>query len=149
MMIRDDHRLPEDAVDKVPELVSIISRDPAVVALYAFGSLARGSLKPLSDLDFAVLLPNSLPPLQRSEKLLDLIGVFNRVLGTDEVDLVLLNSAPPRFGYSVLRTGKLLYAGDNSLIADFFDRTTKRHLDFKFAREHFDRAFLDGIGYRG
>jgi len=148
-MIREGRKLPKDVLAKVPKLVSKISQDPDIAALYAFGSSVEGGLRPLSDLDFDLLLSNTLSRPERSEKLLDLFGVFNDVLCTDEVDLVLLNNTPPRFAHSTLKTGELLYASDKAQIIDFFEMTTRHYLDFRFVRDAFDRVFLDGIGYRG
>jgi uncharacterized protein len=52
---------------------------------------------PLSDLDFAVLVSSRMSQRERFEKHLDLIGAFNSVFRTDEIDLVLLNDAPLKF----------------------------------------------------
>ena len=51
-MIRENKKLPQDVIGKIPEIVQAISGDPDVVALFCFGSLAEGRLTPLSDLDF-------------------------------------------------------------------------------------------------
>lgn len=148
-MIRDGRKLPQGVIEKIPELVSELSQDRDVVALYAFGSLAEGNIRPLSDLDFGLLLSNSLNRHQRSEKHLDVLGQFNRILQTDEVDLVLMNDAPPRFSHRILNTGRLIYVSDRDQIIDFFERTSRSYLDFKFLRDRFDNVFLQGIGYHG
>ena len=96
-MIRDGHKLPADVMERIPALLAEISKDADIVALYAFGSLARSELKPLSDLDFGILVDQTLDKQKRFERHLDLIGVFNTLLGTDEVDIVLMNDAPMRF----------------------------------------------------
>ena len=51
-MIRESRKLPPNAVDRIPAMTDRVSMDPDVVAVLAFGSLAAGELKPLSDLDF-------------------------------------------------------------------------------------------------
>jgi predicted nucleotidyltransferase len=148
-MIRDGKKLPKDVLNKIPQLTQKISVDTDIVALYAFGSLAEGRLAPLSDLDFGVLVSKQLSKQQRSEKHLELLGTFNRLLNSDEVDLVVMNDAPPRFAYKIIRTGKLLHIGDKGQIIDFFEKTSKYYLDFKPIRDIFDNAFLEGIGYHG
>jgi predicted nucleotidyltransferase len=57
-MIRDGNKLPNIILEKVSDIVEKISEDVDVVALYAYGSLAKGDLKPLSDLDFAIVTGN-------------------------------------------------------------------------------------------
>jgi uncharacterized protein len=148
-MIRENKRLPADVVQKLPILVDAIAGDTDVSALFSFGGLAAGRLSPLSDLDFAVLLSRSLDRRQRSEKLLELIGIFNSVFRTDEIDLVLLNDAPLKFGHRILKTGKLLHVRNERELVDFREKVVKLYLDFRFFRDGFDRGFLEGVGYHG
>lgn len=148
-MIRESRRLPNYILDSIPDIVKRISEDDFVVALFIFGSGAKGKLKPLSDLDFGILLSMKLDKKERFEKQLELIGTFNETFKTDEIDLVLMNDAPIRFSYNILRDGKLLFCGDRTKLVDFVERTVKLYLDFKFFRDDFDRAYLKGVGYRG
>ena len=148
-MIREGHKLPEDVIDRIPVLEEQIEKDTHVVALYAFGSLATGDLKPLSDLDFGILVSSKLGKQKRFDKHLDLIGKFNEVLRTDEVDLVMMNDAPMRFSHSIIKSGKLLYCSNKAELSDFIEKTIKLYLDFRFFRDAFDDTFLKGIGYSG
>lgn len=148
-MIREKRRLPNHVLDNIPDIVKRISEDDIVVALFIFGSGAKGKLKPLSDLDFGILLSMKLDKKGRFEKQLELIGTYNEAFKTDEIDLVLMNDAPIRFSYNILRDGKLLFCRDRTKLVDFVERTVKLYLDFKFFRDDFDRAYLKGVGYRG
>jgi predicted nucleotidyltransferase len=148
-MIRENKRLPADVVQRLPVLVDAIAEDADVSALYSFGGLAAGRLSPLSDLDFAVLLSRSLDRRQRSAKLLDLIGVFNSMFRTDEVDLVVLNDTSMKFAHRILKTGRLLHVRNKRDLVDFREKVVKLYLDFRFFREGFDRGFLEGVGYHG
>jgi len=148
-MIREDQKLPKDVTKRIPALIDRISRDHHVIALFAFGSLATGELKKLSDLDFGIIVSEALNNQERFDKHLDLIGIFNSELNTDEVDLVLMNNAPLKFCYEIFKTGKLLYCAQTSRLVDFFEIVLKRYLDFKYFRDSFDETFLEGIGYRG
>ena len=148
-MIREGKKLPADVLTRIPTLVKKIAEEKYVIAFYAFGSLADGNLKPLSDLDFGILLSESLDRKERFSRHLDLIGIFNSELKTDEVDLVVLNDAPLRFVHNIIGTGKLLFCRDRNQLADFTEKTIKQYLDFKPLRDRFDREFLKGIGYHG
>ena len=148
-MIRENRKIPPDAMERIPSLVAGISKDADVIALYAFGSLAAGRLKPLSDLDFGVLLSEKLNRRKRLEKHLDLLGMFNVHFGTDEVDLVLMNDAPVQFNYEILKTGKRLHCKYPVELVDFSEKMVKLYLDFRYFRDRFDEVFLEGIGYRG
>ena len=74
---------------------------------------------------------------------------MNSVFRTDEIDLVVLNDAPLRFCHRILKTAKLLHLGNKSELIDFREKTVKLYLDFRFFRDAFDRAFLEGVGYHG
>jgi predicted nucleotidyltransferase len=148
-MIREGKPLPADVKEKVPVVVKRVSNDPEIVALYAFGSLAEDTLKPLSDLDFAVLLSGRLNYKQRFDKHLEFIGKFNSIFHTDDIDLVMLNEAPPRFSFHITSSGTVLFCSDRPALVDFIERTRKLYLDFKYFRDSFDKAFLRGIGYYG
>jgi predicted nucleotidyltransferase len=148
-LIKDGHRLPEDVIDRIPVLIEKIQKDTDVVALYTFGSLATGDLKPLSDLDFGILVSCKLTKQERFDKHLDLIGKFNKVLQTDEVDLIMMNDAPMRFSHNIIKSGKLVHCKSKIDLTDFIEKTIKLYLDFRYFRDAFDDAFLKGIGYSG
>jgi predicted nucleotidyltransferase len=148
-MIRENKKLPADVTGKVPEIVRAVSDDPAVSGFFSFGSLAEGRLAPLSDLDFALLLSSRLSKSERVEKHLELIGLFNSVFRTDEIDLVVLNDAPLKLCHRVLKTGQLLHIGNQRELIDFSEKVVKLYLDFRFFRDGFDRVFLSGVGYHG
>lgn len=148
-MIRDGHKLPKDVIDRIPVLIEQIEKDTDIVALYAFGSLATGDLKPLSDLDFGIIVSGKINKQERFDKHLDLIGIFNNILQTDEVDLIMMNDAATRFSHHIIKSGKLLYCSSKLGLAEFIDKTVKLYLDFRYFRDAFDDAFLKGIGYSG
>jgi uncharacterized protein len=148
-MIRDGRKLPQGIQARIPYLIKDAAHDKDVVALYSFGGLARDSLKPLSDLDFGMLLSDGLDSRQRFEKHIKLIGLFTDSLKTDEIDLIIMNDAPPNMAFQILKTGKLLFCNDKSALTDFRDHLVKFYLDFKYKRDVFDAAFLKGIGYHG
>jgi predicted nucleotidyltransferase len=148
-MIREGRKLPPDVMDRLPELINRISKDKEIVALFTFGSLARGDLKPLSDLDFGILVIPTLDRRQRFDKHLELIGVFNEHFETDEIDLVLMNDAPMRYSYNIIKSGELLFCSDSDILRDFIEKSIKLYLDFKYFRDEFDKEFLKGVGYYG
>ena len=148
-MIREGKKLPPDALKKIPALVEEISNIPYVLALFVFGSAAKGSLKPLSDLDFGLVLSSDLSKKERFEKHLDLIGVFNQIFRSDEIDLIVMNDAPPRFSHRIFKEGRLLFCRDKGALANFHEMVLSRYLDVKFYRDQFDDVFLRGVGYNG
>ena len=148
-MIREGQKLPPNVESRIPLLLDRIAKERDIVALYAFGSLTTGDLKPLSDLDFGILVSCKLDKQKRFDKHLDLLGKFNEVLKTDEVDLVMMNDAPMRFSHNIIKSGKLIYCQNKTELSEFIEKTVKLYLDFRFFRDAFDDTFLKGIGYSG
>ena len=148
-MIRKGHKLPTDVTDRIPTLIERISKDDDIIAFFSFGSLASDTLKPLSDLDFGILISRKFDKHKRFDKHLELIGLFTEVFGTDEIDLVLMNDAPMRFSHNIIKSGKLMYCRNFGELTDFIEKTSKLYMDFQFFREAFDKVFLEGIGYHG
>ncbi len=148
-MIREGRKLLQDSQKRIPELVRALDGDKDVIALYAFGSLANDALKPLSDLDFGILLNDRLDKGQRFDKHIELIGVFTDIFKTDEIDLINMNDAPYRIAFQILKTGKMLVCGNAGALTRFRERLVKSYLDFKCMRDSFDAVFLEGIGYHG
>lgn len=148
-MIREGKPLPPDVLDHLPTIIETVQADPDIIALFSFGSLPSRSMGPLSDLDFAVLLSFSLNRQQRFNKHVNLICTFVDTFHTEEIDLIILNDSPPRYGHNILATGKLLFCRDPMTLIEYIEVTQKHYLDFKPYKEHFDREFLQGIGYSG
>jgi len=86
---------------------SFLESDPhGVIAVYLFGSFARGSEGPESDVDVAVLYSDA--PARTFDGLpLSLEENLEKCLGR-EVEVVVLNHAPADLIHRVLRDGKLL-----------------------------------------
>ena len=82
--------LPADIVKRLESLPAILAAHEKVVFAYLFGGMAKGEVRPLSDVDIALYLTTM---ENLAEVKLDLIGVIADALGTDEFDLVILNSA--------------------------------------------------------
>jgi predicted nucleotidyltransferase len=76
------------------------------VAAYVFGSMARGSAGPRSDIDVAVLYAAA-PPATLEGLPLDLQVRIERLVGRP-AQVVVLNTAPPSLVHRVLRDGVLL-----------------------------------------
>jgi uncharacterized protein len=93
----------------------LVARPPAgVVSVYLFGSQAAGRAHRESDVDLAVLLRWDVypTPRERFEARLWLIADLAVALGRNDVDLVVLNDAPPLLGRHVVTTGRRLLCTD-------------------------------------
>lgn len=125
--------IEHDVMQSIPLLVEKLRLDRDLVALYLFGSYAEGKQTSVSDIDLAVLLDRGFPPARYFEKKLNLLSTITSALRTDEVDLIILNQAPPALSYRVLSQGRLLYEEEDGKAqrVSFQVKTFDRYFDFK------------------
>ena len=98
---------------------------PEVLALYHFGSTARGEAGPGSDVDLAVLLPGKAEPLV----LWEAANALALQLGC-EVDLLDLRAASVVMQHQVITTGQRLWAADaQAALYESFILSDKTALD--------------------
>ncbi len=100
----DDHALIEHIRKSVPGLI----------ALYRFGSQAKGTARRDSDVDLAVLAHDPIPNLRRFELAQELALQLHR-----DVDLVDLRNASTVMRMQVLSTGTCLDTQDESARREF------------------------------
>lgn len=93
-------------------ICTIFRDDGRVKLAYLFGSRAGGDVGPLSDYDFAVFLEEN-NPVKVFEKKADLESKLSKFLGTDRVDIVILDTLKePELGYNIITTGKVVFEKD-------------------------------------
>jgi predicted nucleotidyltransferase len=111
-----------------------------VIAAYLFGSQAAGATTPLSDVDLAVLLgPDTPSPgTVQAELISDLMLALRR----SDVDVVVLNAAPPLLKERAI-SGRLLYCRDERARVRFEVAARREYFDTKPLRDAQDRALLD------
>lgn len=110
-------------------LQTALAAQSDVVAAYLFGSVARGTATPASDVDVAVLLTAD-PPRTVDGLRLGLEGELERGLGLP-VQLVVLNRAPCDLIHRVLRDGILLLDRDPGARIRFEVDARNRYFDLQ------------------
>ena len=101
-------KILENRVDP-GKLEAIFSSYPQIKLVYLFGSSARGDMGPISDFDFAIFLDNR-NTIEAAHIRFKLTGDLSQSLGTDKVDVVILDTVQsPELKYNVIREGKLIF----------------------------------------
>jgi predicted nucleotidyltransferase len=92
----------------------LAGRAAGTVSAYLFGSVAGGRAHRDSDVDVGVLLDRALFPSaeERMEVRISLGSELVDVLDTNDVDLVILNDAPPELGRAIVTRGRQVYCAD-------------------------------------
>jgi len=123
-------KLPENILQLLPGAVNYLESHPKVIFSYLFGSLTKGSPLPLSDVDIAVFLKKG---VNIAENKLEILGELIDILQTDEIDLVVLNTANLPLVMNILRNKKIIvdkapfsrHAFESMMMRKYFDFSIK------------------------
>jgi hypothetical protein len=107
-------------------LRAVISRGPKLRLAILFGSRARGSARPDSDVDLGILPAAKLSAQQEN----DLAVELERAAGAP-VDLVVLDQARPALRWRIARDGVVLWSAPPSEASRFLARTGIEHDEFR------------------
>ena len=137
----------------LPNLKEIFKNQEGIIAAYLFGSYAKGAPSPLSDIDIAYLLDESLFKEKAEEIDTNLYSSISSYLQTDEISFICLNKAPLSIKYAVISSGKVLFSSDESKRVEFEEKTMDMYIDTQPIRhEYFNYLFKkikeDNFGYR-
>lgn len=121
-------------------LQPVFARYP-VVAAYLFGSQASGTTTPLSDIDIAVLLEAGVasPGTVQAALISDLMPVLHR----SDIDVVILNGAPPLLKERAISRGQVIYCRDLLARLRFEVAARREYFDTQPLRDAQDQALLD------
>lgn len=110
-------------------LTKFLESRSEVQAAYLFGSLVTGRARQDSDVDIAILVSKEAMGRDPFQYRLDFMAELMGILKRDDVDLILLNQAPPLLAHRVLKRGKLIFERSASARVAFQVRTVNRYLD--------------------
>jgi hypothetical protein len=119
-------------------LARVLAGEPDVLAAWLFGSVARGTAGPRSDVDVAILTRRA-PTGTLDDLWLDLRAHLVSELGR-EVDLVVLDHADDELVHRVLRDGVRLRDTDRSARIAFEVAARNRFFDMQPVRQAYRRA---------
>jgi predicted nucleotidyltransferase len=137
-----DKKLPENILELLPKADYFLENYSKVIFAYLFGSLARDKVLPLSDIDIAIYLKEGTDFSQ--EKMTILRNLID-ILGTEEIDLILLNTAPLTLKARIVENKKILVDKDPFLRHSFESLVLREYFDFSKKEEDiFKRRFSLG-----
>ena len=111
-----------------------------VLFCYLFGSRAYQNFIQKSDVDIAVFLDEKKTKDFFDERI-ELISQITQKL-KKEVDVVVLNTAPPFLKYVVLKEGKLIFERNREKRIDFELKSFNEYFDFKPILEKYYQKLL-------
>lgn len=137
--------LPRDIADQLEKLPEKVSGMEGLIALWLFGSFARGEATPISDVDLAYLPDERLTneALERLDNRLYLL--IANTLRTDEFSLINLRQAPAHFAWQVLTEGKLLWCRDRHAIAQLAEKVFQQAHDERILLQMGNAVFRESL----
>lgn len=124
--------LPSHIDQLLPEAIEYLKKRDDIEFAYLFGSFGRGKRFPLSDIDIAVYLKDG-KALNEEEligKKLEIIGALIDLLQTDEIDLVILNTASLLLRMKILEGRKVIVDHNPFLRHRYESLTMREFFDF-------------------
>ena len=107
---------------------------------YLFGSVARGEAQAHSDIDVAVFIDESSAEQGAFGYLSELTTALMLGLGSNSIDVVILNRAPPLLYHRVLRDGIRLFSRNLQETTAREGRALSRYCDFAPHLDQIDAA---------
>jgi predicted nucleotidyltransferase len=129
--------------DLIEHLPALLDDFPSIHLVYLFGSQVTGNVGPMSDYDLAILEEGG-----SGEDELALQARFqyaiSKLLMTDRVDVVVINSAPIELAYEITATGTLLYQKDLYTRVEFEAQVLGKHGDYLPILKPFMQQIIQG-----
>lgn len=123
-------------------VLAALAFETSLVAAYGFGSVFQDRSIAESDIDIGLLFDRDATDEARRLDLAARIHTELQRVSPREVDLVVLNDAPPVLADRVIRNGRLLFGEDDRRRVAFEQRSMIEYLDFLPVLEAYDRALL-------
>jgi len=135
-------KLPDNIIELIYAVENCLNTQPKVVFAYLFGSLAGGTPKPLSDVDIAVFVDDC---KNFSETKLEILEKLTDVLQTDEIDLVVLNTASLPLAINILKKKRVLVDKQPYVRHIFESLTMRKYFDFSIKESAIlKRRYMNG-----
>ncbi len=106
-----------EELDKLIEKVKVY---PEVIAIFIFGSHAKGLVKPLSDIDIAVILKDRI-----SKKVEADIGSMH----SEKIDLVLFHRLPLNIQFEIFKYGKEIFCRDREALLEIRRKVLREYIE--------------------
>jgi hypothetical protein len=116
-----------------------------IVLAYLYGSQARGTAGPLSDVDVAVQFRTELAGHERFKQLLAVMGEFMDIFEREDVFVADLDDATPLLRFEVYREGRLLYCQNDAIRIKFMTEALREYEDTRTLRRIQHDYLLQGI----
>lgn len=136
------------SMDLKGQLKKYFSTQKGIIAVYLFGSHAKGHATAQSDVDLAILFSETVNQRRQFDKSLKISCDLMKLLNRDRVDVVTLNIATPVIKNQVYKYGTLIFCKNPVLAVRFKARSITEYLEFLPVRRLCESAIKKkALGY--
>lgn len=133
----------------ISKLKKIFENYPYIASAYLFGSMAKGTEGPLSDVDIALLYKDNAPVGRELVHEEDYLSYkIAKALGVKEVDIIDLKKQKLVFQHNVLCSGKLIYDADPDFRIRFVAKVISDYCDFEPTLKFMNNYYFEGYKRR-
>jgi hypothetical protein len=135
--------MSKEAFDMNKRIIHFFEAQEKVIAVYLFGSYARGRAGDRSDIDLAILIDRDAKVDKFELKRNIMIGL-SKIL-RKEIHLVILNTAGEVLSAQVFKHGKCLYNAKPGVLSKFSMVQFSKIADFAYLRNIMEKGFTRKI----
>lgn len=119
-------------IKKHQKVLDIIFKKNEVLLAYLFGSVAKGKIGPLSDIDIAVLFSKEVKKDDYFGLRIKISREIDRLLKTDKTEVICLNETSSFLKHEVIYSGINIYYSDIEIKRSFEFSVLQDYEDFKY-----------------
>lgn len=121
------------------KIIEIFNKHGVILG-YLFGSYARGTTGPLSDIDVAVVFPREIDKEEENRKIDEIKYEIEKIFNIKRADVInLRKNTNIALGYKIVFEGKVLVVNDSNL---------KFSLESKYMRDFEDTKYLRSVQFK-
>lgn len=128
--------------EKLCNLYAYLTSHQQISAAWLFGSVAKGTNGPNSDIDIAVLMTAGIASEQRFDLRLELMDRAEEIC-QEKVDVIDMESAPLYLQHQIRKTDYLVVEKDKSRRVQFDVKSRREYFDFKPVMDYRTKRLLE------
>ena len=121
-------------------IVNYFKKYPEVISIYIFGSTVTSPDKKSNDIDIAILIKEK---FKEKINTLDIMTELSSALNKD-VDVVIMNDAPPLLSHEIRKKGEIIFESDPSYRKKFNVKKRKQYEDYLYIHS----KYIQGLNKR-
>lgn len=131
---------------RISPLVKAVFQQYDVLAIYVFGSHAKGTTHFLSDLDIGVIFKDFPKQKRNTEEIYtEILAALKKEFKGKNIDLVFLQEAPISLQFDALVNGQCIFTVDQTKLSIIKEEVMNKHYDFRPVSKMFYDTLIKSV----